>query len=371
MGKLHPSPVPERAVFVLADLEAGGAQRVVLNLAGHLDPVRVRPHLVVVNPWGPLGRDLPRDIPIHCIGKRRLRHALPGLLDTIRRLRPCAVVTTVSHLNLALLAARFWLPDETRLFVREANTPSIRLQKTRHPYSYRLLYRILYPRADAILCNSEAMRRDMVRSLYLPPGRIRVIPNPVDTARVTARISGSKNPYSGHNVQLVSVGRLHEQKGFDLLIRVFKWALDKEPGMHLTLVGGGGEEGRLVELSRRLGVRDALTFAGHRDNPYPYMAHADLFISSSRYEGSPNAVLESLACGTPVLAFDCPGGTREIVEEGRNGWLVPSEDIGAMATRLISIVKARAWEGLEADALLPVRHRMENVLAVYEELFAR
>jgi glycosyltransferase involved in cell wall biosynthesis len=99
------------------------------------------------------------------------------------------------------------------------------------------------------------------------------------------------------------------------------------------------------------------------------MAHADLFISSSRYEGSPNAVLESLACGTPVLAFDCPGGTKEIICEDENGWLVPGEDIGAMATKLIKIVKKKAWNSLDAHSLLPSKHSIENVMAVTEQIF--
>ncbi len=357
-----------KAVFVLADLESGGAQRVVLTVVRHLNRDRIEPFLVVVNPWGPLRRDLPGSLPVHMMDVARLRHAIPGLVRYLRRLRPDVVVTTVSHLNLGILAVRRFLPSGTRVFVREANTPSVRLQSTAHPKAYRFLYRRLYPCSDGILCNSQYMKQDMVGLIPSAAGRIHVIPNPVDEERVRANILRSGNPYRTGGINLVSVGRLNRQKGYDLLIRAVSDACHEVAGLSLTLVGDGPEAGVLKGLSKELGLQNAVVFAGHQDNPYPVMAHADLFVSSSRYEGSPNAVLESLACGTPVLAFDCPGGTGEIITEGLNGWLVPAEDTGAMAAKLIEIVRGRAWENMNAGRLLPESFECANAVRAYESL---
>lgn len=340
----------------------------ILTVVRHLNRDRIEPFLVVVNPWGPLRRDLPESLPVHMMDVARLRHAIPGLVRYLRRLRPHVVVTTVSHLNLGMLAVRRFLPSGTRVFVREANTPSVRLQSTAHPKAYRFLYRCLYPCSDGILCNSQTMRQDMVGLIPSAAGRIHVIPNPVDREQVSENILRSGNPYQTGGIHLVSVGRLNRQKGYDLLIRAVSHARHEVAGLSLTLVGEGPEEAALKGLSKELGLHDTVVFAGHQDNPYPFMAHADLFASSSRYEGSPNAVLESLACGTPVLAFDCPGGTGEIITEGVNGWLVPAEDTGAMAAKLIEIARHRSWKGLEVESLLPDRFLCSNAVKAYESL---
>lgn len=355
--------------FVLADLESGGAQRVILTVARNLDRDRFNPFLVLVNPWGPLRLELPASLPVRMMNVTRLRHAILGLVRHLRRLRPDVVVTTVSHLNLSLLAVRRFLPKGTRVLVREANTPSARLQSTAHPKAYRFLYRHLYPRSDGILCNSQYMREDMVGLIPSAAGRILVIPNPVDGERIRKRLTGKRDPYVAGGRRVVSVGRLNRQKGFDLLLKAMQAAMKEEPGLQLSVVGDGPEKAALKVLSRDLGIQDAVTFVGHQDNPYPFMAHADLFVSSSRYEGSPNAVLESLACRTPVLAFDCPGGTREIITEGRNGWLVPAEDIRAMAAKLVEVVRNRAWEAMDSQSLLPEAFECGNAVRAYEAVF--
>jgi len=357
-----------KAAFVLADLEAGGAQRVILTVARNMDRGRIDPILVVINPWGPLRLDLPDSLPVHRMNVARLRHAIPGLVRLLRRLSPDVVLTTVSHLNLSLLAMRRFLPKNTRVLVREANTPSARIHGTAHPRAYGFLYRRLYPRSDAILCNSEYMKQDMAELLPSAEERMHVIPNPVDTERIRTGMDRGKNSYEAGRVNLVSVGRLNRQKGYDLLLRAMGAAGAQAPGLRLYLVGDGPEKASLEGLSQELGLKGTVFFVGHQDNPYPFMAHADLFVSSSRYEGSPNAVLESLACGTPVLAFDCPGGTREIIAEDRNGWLVPAEDIEAMTTKLLELVRNRAWEGMKDQSLLPEPFLCENAVRAYESL---
>ena len=212
------------------------------------------------------------------------------------------------------------------------------------------------------------MKEDLINHFSVPREKISIAPNPVDTERIRTRAGPIANPCSGSGVGLVSVGRLNRQKGFDLLLRAVAAVRREVAGLSLTLVGDGPEAAALKGLAKELDLQDAVVFAGHLDNPYPFMAHADLFVSSSRYEGSPNAVLESLACGTPVLAFDCPGGTGEILSEGRNGWLVPAEDTAAMADRLVRIARSRAWASLPEDTLLPETFECGNAVRAYEAL---
>lgn len=358
-----------RPLFILADLEAGGAQRVILTVVRHLNREIFDPHLAVIRSRGPLLDEIPPNTPIHDLKAERVRYALPGILRLSRVLRPETIVSTLGHLNLSILACKCLFPRTTRLIVREANTPSIRLRYTAHPGAYRFLYRRLYPLADRVICNSAFMEKDMVAFSSPRPVKTDVIPNPVDLGRIRARIPRSENPYRKKNVShFLAVGRLNYQKGFDLLLKAFKKALEAEPALHLTIVGEGPEEASLKGFAERSGFLESIIFSGLQDNPYPYMAHADLLVSSSRWEGSPNVVLEALACGTPVLAFDCPGGTSEIIRDGENGWLVPLADVDAMSRKMLIVARGEGSLTGTKDSYLPSEFHCENVVGKYENL---
>ena len=357
-----------RPFFILADLKAGGAQRVILTIVRHLNRQEFEPHLGIINRNGPLIKEIPENVHIHDLKASRVRYALPGILSVCHYLKPEIIVSTLGHLNLLLLAFKSFLPKGSRLVVREANTPSIRLRYTRRPSLYRFLYRRLYPLADGVICNSQYMKNDLVDSFFLSTEKALVIPNPVDSERIDYFLLNSHTPFRPGRYHIVTVGRLNYQKGFDLLLKVLKKALQKVPELHLSIIGDGSRDRALKDLAGDLKIKDFVTFVGHQDNPFPFMAHADLFISSSRWEGLPNVVLEALACGTPVLAFDCPGGTGEIIRQGENGWLVPSGDLESMSQKMVEIIEGKKWMELPTDSLLPREYKCQGVVRKYEEM---
>jgi glycosyltransferase involved in cell wall biosynthesis len=108
---------------------------------------------------------------------------------------------------------------------------------------------------------------------------------------------------------------------------------------HLTIVGVGELEAELGSRIRELGLADVVDLAGFQEQPERYFAHAEVFVLSSRYEGMPNVVLEALACGLPIVAFDCPHGVSEIVRDGVNGRLLPPEDVPALTAALVEVLR--------------------------------
>ncbi len=357
-----------KSLFILADLDSGGAQRVMLTIIRHLNRKMFKPELLVIRPGGRMSREVPEDIRVSYAWPHRVRYSLVSVFLHCWSRRPDVIISTLGHLNLYLLCGRFLFPRNMRVLVREANTASISLDSSERSQFYRFLYRQLYPRSDKVICSSKYMRNDLIRNFGIPPQKISVIPNPVDTARIKSLCRSGNNPYRSGKIHLVAVGWLIHQKGFDLLLKSFEYAVGQLSDLHLTIVGDGPQREPLTRMAEDLGIRKRVSFVGHKDNPYLYMANADLFISSSRWEGLPNAVLESLACGTPVIAFDCPGGTNEIVRDGDNGWLVTGEDWESLSEKIVKLVKSKKWRELKSDQLLPEKFESSRVVKLYEEL---
>ena len=143
-------------------------------------------------------------------------------------------------------------------------------------------------------------------------------------------------------------GRLVRQKGFDILLRAF--AAMGAAGCRLAILGEGAERGTLTTLAGELGLSERIIMPGHVADPAPWFAHAAAFALSSRWEGFGHVLVEAMACGSPVVAFDCPHGPADIIEDGETGLLVPPQDAGALAGALDRVIEDREFAGRLGDA---------------------
>lgn len=354
-----------RVLFAVPSLAGGGAERVVLTLLGHLDRSRFAPELAAATLSGPYAGQVPADVPAHDLGSARARGAVLRLAALVRRSRPDVLFTTLGHLNLlAMLARPLYGRPAPALVARETNIPSLNLGQSPYPCLFRLLYRGLYPRFDRVVCQSRDMRDDMVDNFGLPAGKARVIHNPVDADAVVARAAAGGAGLPAGMVNLVAAGKLKQQKGFDLLLEAL--ALLPADRFRLTVLGQGPLRESLEEQARHLGLAGRAVFAGFQDNPYPWLAAADLFVLSSRYEGLPNVVLEALTLGTPCVAFRCPGGLDEVVREGENGFLAEPGNPVDLARAIRQAADAGLDRAVVAATAEPFR--VERIVRAYEAL---
>jgi glycosyltransferase involved in cell wall biosynthesis len=344
-----------RIMFVVPSLGGGGAARVVVTLLRHLDATRFEAHLVVVDALWPYVQDVPEHVTLHALDARRVRRALPRLLRVIWRIRPAVVVSTQGYMNSVMLVARRVLP-RGKLVVREVIGDQY-LQDSRFQDAFYRWYLRAVRRADRIVTQSDAAARDMLARMRARPGQVQRIYNPVDTVRLAREARAGGSPFGGAGPHLLAAGRLHPQKGFDLLLTSFRGVRDLGIAATLTVLGEGAERPALESQARALGLAEAVRFVGFQEHPYPYFGHADLFVLSSRYEGMPNTLLEALACGCPVVAFDCPHGVREIVEPEVNGLLVPPEDVPALTAALARLLGDAAERARLRDRIAPTLER--------------
>ncbi|HEV2176383.1 MAG TPA: glycosyltransferase [Terriglobia bacterium] len=359
-------------LFVLPSLAGGGAERAILTLLRHLDRTRFEPHLALVEAAGPYLKEVPADVPVHDLKSSRVRRAIPGIIRLAWSLRPQTAHSTLGELNLAMVLSRPFLPREMRLVLQEVICTSRQLaQVSRHSGKWQWLYRHLYPRADKIICVSDDVLNDLAENFAIPRAKLVRVYYFVDVDRIWQLAALGENPYPDASPQVVAAGRLHKQKGFDLLLDALALVAKTLPSVRLTILGEGPLEAELKAQSEQLGLSSSVRFAGFQSNPYPYFKHADLFVLSSRYEGLPNVALEALALGKPVVASDCPGGVREVLEACPLGHLVPPGDAPALAGAITEVLQSRSesyrLEGVEAFL---ERFRVERIVREYEEVLS-
>lgn len=333
-----------------------------LHLMTSLDRSQFTPSLIVFQSEGPLAAACPRDIAIQDLARPRLRQALLPLIGAIRRTKPKVVVSSLGYVSIALLACRYLLPRGTRIVVREANMPSLSLPAGPAPAVMRWLYRRYYPRADVVVCTSNMMMGEMAGQFRVPRTRLQLLPNPVDEAALRAAAEAAPPPDGDETaVRFVAAGRLTRQKGFDRLIELFA---DLPAECRLTILGEGQERAALEQQRDRLGLGQRIQLPGFSDTPWSHYAAADAFLLPSRWEGMPNAALEALACGTPVIATPEAGAIAEIAAAAPDGVVTIaswSEDFASA----VSAVEARAEPALR-PSLLPRGHEAATVARRFE-----
>jgi glycosyltransferase involved in cell wall biosynthesis len=222
------------------------------------------------------------------------------------------------------------------------------------PHVLRGLMRAFYRSASAIVAVSKSVAESVSAGLGIPPQRIRTIYNPVVTPELHAKATAPlDDPWfqPGTPPVVLGVGRLAPQKDFSTLLRAFAEVRATRPA-RLAILGEGAERPALEALARQLGVADHVRLLGFDHNPFRYMHRSAVFALSSMFEGLPGALIQAMACGCRVISTDCPGGSREILQGGELGPLVPMRDPHALAAG-ISRLLADAERG-PARLALPV-----------------
>lgn len=306
----------KKVLLILPSLRGGGAERVMVTLLKYLDRNKFDLHLALISKEGPYLAEVPDDVPVYDLEAKRVRYAFIPMLKLIRQLKPDIVFSTLGHLNIALIMLKILMPSHTRLIVREANTVSEIVKLSSKPWLWKFFYKTMYKRADLIVCQSDYMKQDLIENFKVPEQKAIRIYNPVDIDTIRKKANLGENPFlhSPTSPNIVAIGRLVYQKGFDRLLQAMPQLLKVKPNAKLWILGEGPLKKELKEQCNRLGITKNVEFVGFQTNPYVWLKHADLFVLSSYYEGLPNVLLEAIACECPVVAINHPGGTKEIME---------------------------------------------------------
>ena len=367
MSVLVKEPKKRIAIF-LPGLYDGGAQRVMLNLAGGLISHDFDVDIVLVQAEGPYLSEVPSSVRLvelntkHLSGQRTL-YSIPSLVSYIRREKLVAMLSGLNYVNVVALWAKRLAGVPLRLIISEHNT--ISSEGANLPRYFRwILHTFMkstYPKADGIIAVSEGVAKDLAEVLGITREKIRVIYNPIITPDIKVKKDEPlEDPWFGNNQPpvVLAIGRLTKQKGFDVLIQAFA-LVRRQRIAHLLILGEGEEHLSLMSLVKELGLEKEVRLPGFISNPYHYMANASLFVLSSRWEGLPTVLVEALYCGTRLIATDCPSGPREILKNGLYGQLVPVDNVDCLAQAILSAldgekssVSPASWQAFELDSVI-------------------
>lgn len=362
---------PVSLTLVIGHLRLGGAERVISLMANHWADKGWRVTLLTLEhgtsaPFYPI-RESVRHIDFNWPGavasgipKMRTLCALVGLRTALRRSAPQAIISFLNTTNIRVLMATYGM--RLPVIVSERSDPHY------DPIStfWERRRRWFYPTAASVVAQTEEAVS------FFPAGirtNARVIPNPAYlpdgfVSRPAERVQ-RRTAYT-----LIAMGRLVAEKGFDSLLQAFARVSSTYRKWNLTIWGEGPDRGRLEEMIRDLRVTGQVHLPGRTDQPFEKYRQADLYVLCSRYEGFPNALCEAMACGLPVISFDCPSGPRQIIRDGVDGLLVPPGDVGALAEtlgRLMGEEALRTRLASRAPEILK-RYSLSRIMGMWESL---
>jgi glycosyltransferase involved in cell wall biosynthesis len=367
--------------IMLHDLAETGVARNALAIAKAAQNAGLRTEIWVVDGTGPLLGLIPAGVRLVKLGgqkrkwgNRRLADiaAIGDLARHFRRRRPAVAFSAGNHFHITASAAYFLAgsPDFVRLLFRASNPP-FRGRDFRIGPFLAWLYRQRFRGAQRIVSVSEELRKILVEDIGVGASRVVTIVNSID---LDAAKEGAAQPpghpwfAKGEPPVILGIGRLAPQKNFSLLIKAFA-RVRQSKALRLVIIGAGkgSELAKLQRLTASLGLTSAdVWFAGHQPNPLKFLAHAELFVLSSNWEGMSNVLLEAMACGCPIVATDCPTGVREQLSDGQLGPIVPVND----PEQLANAIARRLEEPRGSENLIKsvARFDHDRMLAAYANL---
>ncbi len=358
----------------IAHMGIGGSERVCVNLANELIK-RHEVNIVVLNLKNDVNTHLiDKRVRIHELGVSRLRYAALPMLRYIKKNKPQFVFIFGMEMAVILNKLKKLRLIDTRLIVRVLNNVNISLAKEDNVSpiveNYLKKAQSQLKDMDMVISQCKAMGKMLLDSGVTSEENMKVIYNPVSIdliTRVDKKRSSENNPNINARNRITFIGRVDPQKQPEHLIRAFALINRKRPDAVLRIVGNGNLIEQTKELAKNLDVAGSVIFDDIRKDMDNVYSNTDVVILCSQYEGMPNALIEAIGCGIPVVSYDCPIGPEEIVEDGVNGFLVEQDNIEILAEKTLLALN-QSWD---RDIIKATCNKFDPVKIVtqYEEVF--
>ncbi len=308
-------------LFILPTLTAGGAERVFSFVAQNIDNDKFDSSLLVTG----LKKDAAyhiENIPLTFLEKKRVLFSVFDIFKYLAKHKPDVVLSSIGHLNTVMgLMSIFFL--KTKFIIRVASVVTImnEIHDSKKDFNISskvrdILAKISYKLVDKIICQSEDMSTDFISNYKVSQKKVEVINNPI------TKHYPIKKEHVSTPIKFITIGRLSKEKGH---LRILKSLSEVKFNFNYTIIGTGPFKEEIFKSIEQYDLGEKITYIPYTNEVSKYLSTSDLFLQGSYVEGFPNTVLESCYVGTPVLAYNVPGGTKEIIQHEINGYLVNNE----------------------------------------------
>ena len=349
----------KKIFFILPTLFAGGAERVISFVSQNINKDKFDVKLIVIG----YEKDSKFEIigiPVVFLNKDRVLNAVIPIIRLLRKDKPSVVVSSISHLNsmMGLISILF---KEIKFIGRHATINKVaKNYRTPRKRSFLSNFNEINnygtKKLDSIICQSSDMKKDFLESYNYNSNNIKIIHNPITQNKIIK----SKNKESEIK-KYITVGRLSKIKGQLRLLEILSKLTFP---FQFTIIGDGSYKNILFAKIEELGLRDKIVHIEYTNNVYNHLIEHDMFLQGSYSEGFPNALLESCSVGVPVIAFNVPGGTKEIVTNNKNGFLVDTE-----IEFLEKLNEEKQWDSKLISNYVYEKFNKQKILNDYEQLF--
>lgn len=354
--------------MLISDLSVGGAQRVFISLANYLYKKNYEVKILVQNLENPIyKKEINKNIEVISLSVNSTKKMLPKMYKFFKKESCDACLPFSPELAVNLYIIRKSLKSKFLIIGRCINTLSFDYKYAKsffRKYISKLLVKIFYHRIDYIIAQSIGMKEDLVKNFSFNNSKISVINNPLSKQfenQISNNIDLLEKDYD-----FLFVGRFEHQKGLKMLIDAFS----KLEGEHnLVLVGDGSEKNSLSDYISSKNLTKNIIISEYSENIISIYNRSKVLVLSSYYEGFPNVLIESIACGTPVVSYDMPSGADEIVEENINGYLVKYLDIDSLTFAMNKAINKK-WNRLDIKKTA-LKYGSDIILDQYIELIEK
>jgi len=342
----------KKILLVIPSLAGGGAEMIMI--LKYLDYDIFLPILVVFNNIGEYCGEIPSSVPIVELNKRNkldFFKLIFKLRALIKKEKPDILFSMLNYANFIAVIATFFLRLKPKIVLSERNDPNMHVAHSNFSYLVFLLIKFTYKYANKIIVISGGIKDALIKNFMLIEDRIVVIYNPLDIEKVKKLCNEnvSDELFKNKAKTIIAVGRLSKQKNYGLLLNAFCLARENLSDLQLIILGQGELEEQMKTLAIKLKINNCVHFLGFKKNPFPWIKRSDVFVLSSIWEGFGNVITEAMACGVPVISTDCASGPNEIITSGKNGILVPVDDVLEFA-KVLEALNVPALSNAVAEA---------------------
>ena len=351
----------KRIILIIPSLVGGGTEKTLVNLANMFNTSNYKVEIICIYEKNKKVPNLSKGILINYLNCKNIKDSIFKLRSKFNLKKCSVIISFLTATNIAVSIARLFQEKKHYFIYTQHEIPSLNLFKQKKYFLYPILIRLFYPSASKIICVSKGLENELKRFLN-KSSRTKIVSiyNYIENTKVF------RNPNITSKLRLLSVGRLIKSKDFSSLLKAI-YLIKNDLNVQLTIVGEGPQKEILEDEIIKFGLENICKIKNYAYNIEDYYSNSDIYISSSLYESFGNTIVEAMRFNLKIISTDCKYGPREILEDGKFGYLVKLKSPESIAEAIKKAVLSKKNPDYKKSL---ERFSMQTILKKYESLRA-